>query len=244
MEKTNLFTFDQNLKQNQLPDLVYKNLGPYPTFQIKITISVFTLFMIDFLLLIPMLFPAINLFIYLTLPFVALLNIWALVLLVRNSEKTQVKTILFIMFLGFTGSWGFFLLSMKYAFMSGVESPIYFVTMTLIYILVIFLFFYSQLKNYWRLDKQKVKETPRWHYYVLSIAVPLGYVFAQFMFGLGEDIVLIVMMGIFIMFAVFFIYLMTKSLHKYLFVKNNPHLVKMTKNQSMKRREKWSFWVA
>ncbi|WP_203289454.1 hypothetical protein [Metabacillus sp. cB07] len=227
MLNNEFFRLDRNLKRSQLPDSFYKNLGPYPTFQMKTTISVFTLFMIDFLLLFPMLALGVNIFTYLTVPLIAILNIWALALLFRNVEKTQVESIQFIMFLGLTGSWGFFLLSLKFAYMSGVITWVYYAVMTVLYITSIFIFFYKQLNSYWKEFKEDRKDTPRWHYVVLSAGPPIGYILAQFLMGLGEDVTLIVMTGILIMFSVFFTYLMTKSIHKYLFVKNNPHLVNL-----------------
>jgi hypothetical protein len=221
------FKLDRSLKRSQLPASVYKNLGPYPTFQMKATISVFTLFMIDFLLLFPMLVLDVNVFTYLTVPLIAILNIWALALLFRNIEKTQVESIQFIMFLGLTGSWGFFLLSLKFAYMSGVVTWLYYAVMTVLYITSIFIFFYRQLNSYWNIVKEERKDSPRWHYVVLSAGPTFGYILAQFMMGLGEDVTLIVITSILIMFSVFFTYLMTKSIHKYLFVKNNPHLVSL-----------------
>ncbi|MGD6796085.1 hypothetical protein [Metabacillus indicus] len=186
MLNNKFFKLDTSLKRSQLPDYVYKNLGPYPTFQMKATISIFTLFMIDFLLLFPMLALGVNIFTYLTVPLIAILNIWALALLFRNAEKTQVECIQFIMFLGLTGWWGFFLLSLRFSYMSGVITWWYYAVMTALYITSMFIFFINQLNSYWKEFKEEKKDTPRWHYLVLSAGPPIGYILAQYLMGLGD----------------------------------------------------------
>lgn len=224
MKIINLLNIPKEIKRSQLSKETLAQLEPYPSSQIKASIFVLTFFLVDLLALLPMFAQPNYLLMYSNVPLICSINLWALSLLFRDRTKTKIETILFFMYTGLVASLSFFFLALKFAYMSGLSNKGYYIFMFVLYIGTILLFLYDHLKKYSDLKKKKMKNTPGWHKFVLYIAVPAGYIFAQYLIGLQNNVGLVVIMGLFLVMCVFCIFIFVKSLHKYFFIKWNPHL--------------------
>ncbi|MGD6796077.1 hypothetical protein [Metabacillus indicus] len=218
-----LLKIDPKYRRNQLPVKVQMQLDYFPVHQVKFMVAVITFLLIDLIFLIPMIFSGVKILIYITLPLVIAVNLWAIALLVRSPERTAHEMLLFFCFSGIAGAVCFLSLTMMYAYFGGIESLEYFFMMLMLFLVTIVWSFYKQLNKYSKL-KDRVKETPAWQGNLYSIVIPAAYLFAHFVLGLSESIALFVMLTVYLILAGSFILILTKSFHKYLFIKYNPHL--------------------
>lgn len=225
----------KNVKRKQLPEHIKQQLDPFSTMQIKFAISSITFFLLDLLIILPLIVPVIKVVIYITIPLLIFISIWAILLLLRKAEDTELESILFLGCLGIVGSICYFILALKYSYMLGIESPLYYIISIIIFVLTVYLFIHHQIKRYSNLEKEKKKETPLWHYKVLSISVPAGYLVAHYVMGISDGYVLSLMTVVFMGFSVFYIFILAKYLHKYLFIKANIHLVRFS-NKELNQR--------
>jgi hypothetical protein len=147
------------MKRRDLPDHIKEGLEPFDTNQIKFTIGSSTFFMLDLLIIMPLLFPIIKTVLYLTLPLLILISVWALTILFRKAEDTEMESILHLGCLGIIGSFYYYVLAMKYNYMVGIHSPFYYVLMFLIYLTIIYFFVRNELNKYSSLKKDKEKNT-------------------------------------------------------------------------------------
>lgn len=112
--------------------------------------------------------------------------------------------------------------------MIGVTSPLYFLFMIFVYIGTIIVFIRRQVKKYTSFEKPKDKKTPAWHYAIATIAPAAGYLFSHYIMGLTSSLTLLFMSIIFLIIAVFYIFILARSYQKYFFIKQNLHLVDLT----------------
>lgn len=159
------------------------------------------------------------------------ISLWALWLLIRKPEDTEMESLLFLGCLGIVGSLCYFVLAMKYNYMIGISSPIYYVIMFLLYLIFIYYFIRNELKKYSSLFQKNHKKTPAWRYSVAVIAPGAGYIFAQYLMSLSSFLVLSVMSVLFWIMSAAFIFLLARAFHKYFFIKKNIHLVVFTKKE-------------
>ncbi|MGG3805946.1 hypothetical protein [Metabacillus fastidiosus] len=220
-----MLKLDNETKRRNLPDHIREGLEPFPTYQLKFTIGVSTFFMLDLLIIVPLLFPIMKPVLYLTLPLMFIISVWALTILFRNVENTEIESLLFLGCLGITGSFCYFVLAMKYNYMIGIESLFFYILMFLFYLITIYFFVRHQVKKYASLEKKLKKKTPAWHYSLAAIAPAIGYIFAHYIMGLSSFIVLIVMSIVFLGLSTFYIFVLARFFHKYFFIKKNIHLV-------------------
>ncbi|MDQ0221245.1 hypothetical protein ELQ35_20885 [Peribacillus cavernae] len=230
-----MLSIDQDIKRRQLPEHIREHLQPFSTLQIKVIIGAFTFIGLDALVLIPLLFPVIKLVLYITIPLLIFISVWGIWLLIRNAENTELESLLFLGYLGIIGSLCYFILILKYSFMLGIISPIYYVGSFLIYISLIYLFFRHQFKKYSTLEKKLPKKTPAWQYTLVTISVPAGYIAAQYIMGFTPSILLSIMSVVYFVFCIFYIFILSRSFHKYFFIKANIHLVKFA-NKKLNQR--------
>ncbi|MFB5283932.1 hypothetical protein [Peribacillus sp. Hz7] len=219
-----MLTISKDIKRRDLPDHIQEGLTPFSTVQIKGMIFAYTFLLLDFLIIMPLLFPVIKPILYVTFPLMAMINIWAIALLIRKPEKTEMESLLFIGGSGIIGSFCYFMLILKYSYMLGFISPIYYVIWFIIYAALIYFFVRQQIKKYSSLEKQSEKKTPAWQYTLVSISVPAGYIVAQYVMSFSQSILLSIMMLVYWIFCIFFIFIMARSFHKYFFIKKNMHV--------------------
>ncbi|MBM7703285.1 hypothetical protein [Metabacillus iocasae] len=233
-----MLKINPKIEGKELPSHILNQLQPLPTNQVRYLIFGLTFLLLDFIILLPLLVPPIQLFIYLTLPFIVLINLWALRLFIKKPENTEIEFTLFIGWLGVVGSFCYFMLALKYSYMLTITSPIYYIFSILLFIGANYLFIRRQLNRYATLEPEESKQTPAWHYQLASISVPAGYVVAHYLMGLSNQFVLSVMMMIFLLFSAIYIFLMAKYFHKYFFIKTNRHLVTLSNENRKKKHTK------
>lgn len=226
-----MLKINKDLKYRDLPDHIKEGLSTFSIFQMKSMVWVFTYLLLDIIIIMPLLFPIIQPTLYLTLPPMAIISVWALRLLIKRPEDSEMEFLLFTGFLGIVGSFCYFIVAMKYYYMIGIQSPIYYIIMFLIYLSIIILFLMNEHKKYSSLESKVKKKTPAWHYTIALVAPGLGYIFTQYVMKLSEFFVLFVMSIVFWILSLTFAFLIGRGFHKYFFIKQNIHLVKFTNKE-------------
>ncbi|MGG3805944.1 hypothetical protein [Metabacillus fastidiosus] len=220
-----MLTFDSKTKRRNLPDHINEGLEPFSKYEIKFMIGSFTFFMLDLLIIMPLLFPVIKPVLYITLPLMTFVSVWALWLLIRKSEKTEMESLLFLGCLGIVGSFCYFIVAMKYNYMVGVTSPFFYILMFLVYLIIFYFFVRNEFKKYSSLERKPKKKIPAWHYRMAVIAPGAGYIFAQYLMGLSPFHVLGIMSLCFWGLSATYMFVSARAFHKYFFIKKNIHLV-------------------
>ncbi len=216
-----MLKINSNTKRRDIPNYILEGLAAIPIFHIRSLVFVFTFIMLDLAIIMPLFFPTYKTVLYLTVPLIVIINIWALWVLIRKPEKTEMEFLLFLGFIGVVGSFCYFVLAMKYHFMLGIQSPIYYISMFIVYLAAIFYFVRNEHKKYSSLDEKSAKKTPAWHYLVVAVAPGLGYLFAQYLMRLSPSIILIVMSLLFWFISIVYIFFLARGFHKYFFIKQN-----------------------
>lgn len=216
-----MYKISSNTKRSEIPDYIKEGLAPFPVYQIKFMVGIFTFLMLDLVIIMPLLFPLYKLVLYLTIPPMAIMSIWALWLLMRKPENTEMESLLFLGFIGIFGSFCYFVLAMKYNFMLGIQSPFYYICMFIVYLAIIYYFVRNEHKKYSSLKEKRAKKTPAWHYTIAAIGPGAGYIFVQYLMGLAPSMVLIVMSLVFWGISIVFMFILARGFHKYFFIKQN-----------------------
>jgi len=215
----------QHKRFNQLPEHVQDQLQPLPVYQIKFVIAGGTFLLLDAFVLIPLLFPYMKAFLYVILPLLAGISIWAIWLLCKKVEDIELDSVLFSGYLGVVGAISYFLMGLKYSYIGGIQSPIYYIVMCVLFLATVYFSILQQYKKYDSIEKRPKKNTPAWQYTLVRVSVPVGYIIAQYIMGLSPTLVLVVMTIVWYGFSYLFIWILAKSFHKYFFIKENIHLV-------------------
>ena len=215
----------QHKRSNQLPGHIQDQLQPFPVYQIKFIIAVGTFLMLDAFVLVPLLFPFMKAFLYVILPFLAGISVWAIWLLCKKVEDIELDTILFVGCLGVVGAICYFLMGLKYSYIGGIQSPIYYIVMCVLFLATVYFSILQQYKKYDSIEKRPKKTTPAWQYTLVRVSVPAGYIIAQYIMGLSSTLVHVVMTIVWYGLSYLFIWILAKYLHKYFFMKENIQFV-------------------
>jgi len=215
----------QHKRFNQLPEHIQDQLQPLPVYQIKFVIAGGTFLLLDAFVLIPLLFPYMKAFLYVILPLLAGISIWAIWLLCKKVEDIELDSVLFSGYLGVVGAISYFLMGLKCSYIGGIQSPIYYIVMCVLFLATVYFSILQQYKKYDSIEKRPKKNTPAWQYTLVRVSVPVGYIIAQYIMGLSPTLVLVVMTIVWYGFSYLFIWILAKSFHKYFFIKENIHLV-------------------
>ncbi|MCU9613234.1 hypothetical protein OEV98_06670 [Caldibacillus lycopersici] len=216
---------DENIKYNNLSTFQKGHLTPPPALGIKGSIALFTFIVLDLMCLLPMLAdPFMPMFLWLVLPVILLVNLWAISLLVRNVYSIQLESVLFLGAFSAVGAYSFFVLVQKFAYyVVGMQSPVFLIVSLLIVLLTVIYFVLYYAKKVAATEDSSVnKERTIWS---IAFSGPaLGYILYQ---TIIEDSPFFnhFLIVVFFLFALFFLYIAVKFFHKYLFMKTNYHLV-------------------
>ena len=194
----------QHKRSNQLPGHIQDQLQPFPVYQIKFIIAVGTFLMLDAFVLVPLLFPFMKAFLYVILPFLAGIHVWAIWLLCKKCRRY--RTGYYIICWVFRSSW------CNLLFPHGSKVFLYrWNTITdLLYCECVYYFlrrsiflYFSNIKNMIQLKKRPKKTTPAWQYTLVRVSVPAGYIIAQYIMGLSSTLVHVVMTIVWYGFSIF-----------------------------------------
>ncbi|MFC7372595.1 hypothetical protein ACFQPF_13035 [Fictibacillus iocasae] len=235
-----MLKLDQNLKYRQLPKHLQEHLTFVPTDVTKQVIAVFTFILLDLVIAMPLLFPFVKTVLFVTIPVITVINIWAILLLLKDSTQTKFESLLYLGFLGAVGSFSYFVLILKMNFYAlNVQSPILISISIIVYLVYVILLIYLREKNT-SLSRNILKSKFN-NLNIIKWAAPTGYILTQIMVNQTPQIMnsYMVVMYSFIMF--FFTNMGIKFLHRYLFMRNNPHLVTFSTFESGRKGTKVRF---
>ncbi|MGP1909720.1 hypothetical protein ACTSEZ_16245 [Metabacillus sp. JX24] len=212
-----MLIINESVKRRELPVHILHHLTPFPPHQVRFVIAVFTFLCLDLLLALPLYLPFIfnHIVLILVIPFISIINIWALKLLFSKVDKRELETLLFLGCLGLAGAICYFISGIKFLYMSGVTSYWYYMILALLFILGVGIFYRSYSGNFLSLEKVRKKTTPKWHYVVASIAAPAGYIVATLLIGVSNHLMVSFVTFIFFLGASLYSLMFVKFLHKY-----------------------------
>ncbi|WP_368505026.1 hypothetical protein AB3N04_05095 [Alkalihalophilus sp. As8PL] len=221
---------NKDTKLRDLPESIQKHLQVLASFQTKQALGSITFILFN-LMLFPILVPFMDLYAWLTLPLVVIMNGWCIYLMFRNTYTIQLHAFLYIGILSCVGAWGYFISTQKYAYhVLELQSPVFFlITAAGMAIVVFAILQYYKKKMSDTSTKEKKRPTSTISYLLVGIAPGMGILFYHQVTKQSELSLVISMVGAFYIFAVFFAYFSVKFIHKYLFMRANRHLVRLEK---------------
>ncbi|MFC7372597.1 hypothetical protein ACFQPF_13045 [Fictibacillus iocasae] len=220
---------DPSVKYRDLPDHFCEHLNFIDTDQIRYAAFAFTFVMLDFLLILPILYPPHPLTFWLTIPLLGIINLWTLAIFVRKPEKLRFEIIIFIAWATAIGSFCNFVLAQKMAyFVLGVDSPAFFIVTLAGYIALILQQIWFHWKKYASVKNNfgVFKDLP-WHHKLLCWSVPTGYMVAHFAMNTSEYAGLSLVTSAILGLSSIFTYISVKFFHKYRFMKTNESYLDM-----------------
>jgi hypothetical protein len=233
---------DSSIKYRDLPDHFCEHLNFIDDDQIKYAAFAFTFVMLDFLLIMPILFPPHPLTFWLTIPLLAFINLWALTIFARNPKNLRFEIIIFIACLSAIGSFCYFVLAQKMAYVAiEMDSPAFFIVTLFGYIALIIQQVWFQRKKYSSVRSKfgVFKDLP-WHYKLLSWSVPAGYLIAHFFINKSEFAGVSLITFVYLGLSSIFTYISVKFFHKYLFMKTNMNYLDLDKPKKKKLKKEVS----
>ncbi|UTR14963.1 hypothetical protein MM221_20920 [Salipaludibacillus sp. LMS25] len=169
--------------------------------------------------------PFMNSYIVIAAPVMIIINVWALLLMVRNPQKTQLEVVLFTAFLFASYAFGLLLISHKFAyFVAGVEGISFFVGVLILYLGTIVYFIRYYHKTLSTLEGEvEAKEPEKWMWKIFTAGPAIGlFIYHGFLKGAFAELILVVLV---VLFGVLSIYLSIKMFYKHAFMKLNLPLV-------------------
>lgn len=232
-----MLKIDEHLKLRDLPEYIKEQLSYIETFNIRFTVATFAFVAIDLFIILPLLVPMILSYLYILLPPLIFINLWAIWILIRNPYTVQYETILYSGVTGIVGSIVYLMLSHKMAFyFLNIDDLYYYVTVTLFYLMVsASILFYRLLKfknlsfealKVWTKEENEKKRQgrPAGLYAIILVNGPgLGYMAAQ-LIKYSEKSTISIIVFLFMGGAVFCSYIAIKFIHRAIFLKANAHL--------------------
>ncbi|MFC7372596.1 hypothetical protein ACFQPF_13040 [Fictibacillus iocasae] len=234
-----MLKIDPSVKRKDIPDHFFEQLSFIESWKVKSSVLIVTFIMLDLLILVPLISPPIEWILWLTMPPISVINLWALTMLVRKAESIHYEFILFIGSIGAVGSFTYYVLVQKMAIMilKGHFLSFFFVsTLGYVAFFVFQIWFYK--KKYSSLDSKfgLFKDLP-WHYKALYWSLPVGAVFAQFVMSRSEFFMVSVMIIVYSFFSGFFTCVSVKFFHRFFFMSANEHLLRFP-GETKKTRKK------
>lgn len=165
---------------------------------------------------------------FITFPLLILIHLWAIRLLIKNPYSIQFETVLFIGFWGAVGGICYFILAQKIAYFNlGIESAVYYVIVSVGYIIAAIILIGYQVKKYANIKKQgnngKRRSYSRYGV-VVALAPALGYLIAQNSKRKSEYLMYCIILAVSLLFCILLTYFSAKYFHKFFFMKANKHL--------------------
>lgn len=188
----------------------------------------------------PLLFPFIEGVLFVTVPLILLINVWAIRVLIKKPSETEFESLLYLGFLGAVGSFCYFVLTQKMSYwLLNIDSPLYYVISHVTYVFLISVFIYQKNKKFSsiHLEVKKNKYSLIWNK-VLTWSVPSGYIIVHILLNQSSVLLHTYMIIMYSGLIIFFTDMSVKFFHRYVFMKSNIHLVKLSKSKAAKLNEK------
>lgn len=165
-------------------------------------------------------------FLWIILPFILIIHLWGIRLVIKNPYSTQLEMILYIGVWGLLGAISLFITVlgvMYYTF--HITSAFFYVIMILVTIISAYILLKYQINKYAGDPTKEIKKSNQSKYMLLLSTAPgLGYLSYQTIKGTGvlESAILT---AVIYLFAIFFVYVAAKFLHRYFFIRTNMKYV-------------------
>ncbi len=211
---------------------------------IKFGVSIFTFILLDFMSIFFLILPYHPPTLWITLPLVAGINVWAITILFRKTETLLFEPILFTACLGAVCSLCQFVIVQKlYYLLFKFSSPLFFIVCLVIFILFILQQIRYQVKKFSSVhnDYGEEKLRPKRD---LIIFILFGICFMIFIYFARRNFILAAALPLIVYsyLSLFSAYVSVKFFHKYLFMKTNITYVALPKKlkKQMKKGRKVS----
>lgn len=218
---------NSNIKREKLSEDVIQHLEFIDTMNVKWSILGLVLTVYNLPLLISLLSIMKVEFLWILSPLIIILHIWGGRLLIKNTYSTQLETILFIGVFGIIGAVTSLIMVQGLSFyVLNISSFIYYTIINLTIVILSLILVKAQINTYSKTIFEKKERKKQSKMTGLLIAAPvLGYVIANLT---GDTLVLkhYITLGMNLAIYFVYIYLATKFLHKYLFIKTNLDYVR------------------
>ncbi|MGM1021810.1 MAG: hypothetical protein ACQEXV_14945 [Bacillota bacterium] len=197
-----------------------KNMKMYPVNSIRSNVIILVLLLLDLFLIIPLVGnPYIAVYVYVLMPPIVIINIWALVLVIMP-RKLQLNYILFRGVFGLVCSIGFMIMTQKFAYgMLGLDTPWYFIGSFVVYGVALYYYIkydLAKFKDPSNKKKPKVKKkNKRESVVTITTFTGAGYLIANLSIGFAtQQLVATVLMSVYSMLA-FVLFHFIMELHCY-----------------------------
>ncbi|MBU5465369.1 hypothetical protein KQI49_00825 [Virgibacillus sp. MSJ-26] len=231
------------------PDIKYKNLPPFVISQlsfvdidnVKWGSATFVLILYDLPLLLSFLALMKIEFLWIMVPFAIILNLWCLRLLIKNPYSTQIETIKFLGGYGAIGAITFYTIFQVISYFSlNIYSIMYYIILNFAIIIssyVIIKYQITKFKDIHLKLKYSDKNNKNSRYATVIAIVPaLGYIVGQFV-GEAEILKYYYVLGVDFFLTLLCVYIATKFIHRYYFMKANMDYVVFQKPNKREKKE-------
>ncbi|WP_405101049.1 hypothetical protein [Oceanobacillus sp. FSL H7-0719] len=193
---------------------------------VKSSVITFVFVMYDVPLLLGLLSIFKHEFLWIVSPFILIVHLWGIRLVIKNPYSTQFEMVLFMGILGLFGAISLFIMVQGMSYYTlHITSVFYYIIINLTTILLAYIFVKYQIDKYAG-DPTKEKKSGNQSKYmgVLTIAPAIGYILGQ---SVQETIILkhVISLIVIYFFAILFMYVAAKFLHRYFFMRANMDYV-------------------
>lgn len=201
--------------------LFEKNMKLYPVNSIRSNVIILVLLLLDLFLTIPLIGnPYIAVYVYVLMPPIVLINIWALVLVIMP-RKLQLNYVLFRGVFGLVCSIGFMIMTQKFAYgMLGLDTPWYFISSFAAYGIALYCYIKYHLAKFknpstYKKEPKVKKKHKREAVVTMTTFTGAGYLIANLSLGFAtQQFVATVLMCVYSMLA-FVLFHFIMELHRY-----------------------------
>ncbi|MBH0173635.1 hypothetical protein IHV09_08705 [Fictibacillus sp. 23RED33] len=233
---------DSSIKYRNLPSRFKKHLNFMD--DSKFIVVGFTFILLDFLTVLFLIVPYHPPTLWITVPLMAVINVWAITILFKKTENLLFEPILFIACLGAVSSFCHFVIVQKLFYLVCMfTSPLSFVVSLIVLILFIAQQIRYQVKKFSSVhsDFGKEKLHPK-RDFIIIILFSIGYMIFGYFARRNPVLSIFIPLTMYSYLTLFNTYLSVKFFHKYLFMKTNITYVPLPKKikKQMKKGRKVS----
>lgn len=229
------------------PETRHQDLAPHINDQLEFisvedvrsSVIIFVFIMYDVLLILGLLSIFRLEFLWLVLPFVLIIHLWAMRLIIKNPYSTQFEMILFMGIWGALGAFTLFILvqGMLYYTLQ-ISSLLFYIIINVTSIVLMYICIKYQFNKYGGDPTKERKRSNQSKFIgVLTAAPAIGLILGQ---SVQETVILkhVISTAVIYFFAILLMFIATKFLHRYFFMKvNKKHVIyQPISNKERKKR--------
>ncbi|GAA5417019.1 hypothetical protein Pryu01_02080 [Paraliobacillus ryukyuensis] len=217
---------DPKTRHQNLAQHVNEHLESPPVGDVRLSIIAMVLVGFDLPLLLGLLSILRLEFLWMVLPFMLIIHVWAIRLIIKNPYSTQIEMVLFMGIWGLLGAISLFVVVQGMSYYTlHITSVFYYIMINVATILFMYILVKYQIDRYTG-DPTKEKKIRSESKYMglLSASPGIGYILAQ---SVQETVVLKHVFSLIVVyfFAIFLAYAAAKFLHRYFYMRANRDYV-------------------